>query len=194
MDHDDANWTEEYQLVPHPDFPPPEGISFNARAGREGGALHLHFSQFGDEEDTLIDIQPSGKGGRTDNLWKHTCFEAFVHVGTETGYSELNFSNWGEWAAYAFDAPRQGMRDLTGESEPLAWLNYKGDGGDGVYHRAFSTIDLFDPSTDWHLNLSAVIEAKDGTKSYWALAHAPGPPDFHNRDCFIATLPAPTAA
>ena len=41
------------------------------------------------------------------------------------------------------------------------------------------------------LGLTAVIEAKDGTKSYWALAHAPGPPDFHNPDCFIATLPAP---
>ena len=43
----------------------------------------------------------------------------------------------------------------------------------------------------WQLALSAVIEEIDGTKSYWALAHAPGPPDFHNRDCFIATLPAP---
>ena len=43
-----------------------------------------------------------------------------------------------------------------------------------------------------HLGLSAVIEAMDGTKSYWALAHAPGPPDFHNRDCFTARLAAPT--
>ncbi len=42
------------------------------------------------------------------------------------------------------------------------------------------------------LGLSAVIQEVDGTKSYWALAHAPGPPDFHNPDCFIATLPAPS--
>ncbi len=47
---------------------------------------------------------------------------------------------------------------------------------------------------DWTLALSTVIEATDGTKSYWALAHAPGPPDFHNPDCFTATLPAPTRA
>lgn len=51
--------------------------------------------------------------------------------------------------------------------------------------------DAGDDIGPWHLNISAVIEEADGTKSYWALAHAPGPPDFHNRDCFIATLPAP---
>lgn len=50
------------------------------------------------------------------------------------------------------------------------------------------------PSGAMNMGLSAVIEERDGTKSYWALAHAPGSPDFHNRDCFIATLPAPSAA
>lgn len=49
------------------------------------------------------------------------------------------------------------------------------------------------PSGALRMGLSAVIEERDGTKSYWALAHAPGPPDFHNSDCFIATLPAPNA-
>ncbi len=39
--------------------------------------------------------------------------------------------------------------------------------------------------------LSAVIEETDGTKSYWALRHPPGPPDFHHPDCFALTLEAP---
>ena len=39
----------------------------------------------------------------------------------------------------------------------------------------------------------AVIEEKDGTKSYWALAHPPGEPDFHHPDCFALDLP-PAAA
>ena len=86
------------------------------------------------------------------------------------------------------------MRDLIGTSDTLAWLNYRGDDGDGVYHRLFTMVDVFDPTVDWHVGISAVIEARDGTKSYWALAHAPGPPDFHNPDCFIATLPAPPSA
>ena len=43
----------------------------------------------------------------------------------------------------------------------------------------------------WAVALSAVIEETDGAKSYWALAHPPGPPDFHHPDCFALTLPAP---
>jgi hypothetical protein len=55
-----------------------------------------------------------------------------------------------------------------------------------------TTIGLLPADSD--LALTAVIEETDGTKSFWALAHAPGPPDFHNPDCFIATLPAPDAS
>ncbi len=36
--------------------------------------------------------------------------------------------------------------------------------------------------------ISAVIEETDGTKSYWALAHPPGKPDFHHADCFALEL------
>lgn len=39
--------------------------------------------------------------------------------------------------------------------------------------------------------LSAVVEETDGTKSYWALRHPPGVPDFHHPDCFALELPAP---
>jgi hypothetical protein len=40
------------------------------------------------------------------------------------------------------------------------------------------------------LGLSAVIEEKDGTLSYWALAHPPGRADFHDPACFALELPA----
>ena len=35
------------------------------------------------------------------------------------------------------------------------------------------------------------IEEQDGRKSYWALAHPPGKPDFHHPDCFVLDLPPP---
>lgn len=194
MNHEAPNWTEEFQLVPHPDYPAPHGVAFTARAGRKKGALHLHFCQFGDEDDLLILVMPPGNGGRTDNLWQHTCFEAFVQTSECNGYTELNFSNWGEYAAYSFEGRRRGMHNLVSTSEPVAWLSYKGDRGNGVYERLFATLDLFDPAADWRIGLCVIIEAKDGTKSYWALAHAPGPPDFHNPDCWTARLPAPDAS
>jgi hypothetical protein len=42
--------------------------------------------------------------------------------------------------------------------------------------------------TTWELGLSAVLEENDGTKSYWALAHAADKPDFHAPGCFAARL------
>jgi len=50
------------------------------------------------------------------------------------------------------------------------------------------------PDRGSKLALSAVIEEIDGTKSYWALAHPPGKPDFHHPDCFTLTLGAPDQA
>jgi hypothetical protein len=46
----------------------------------------------------------------------------------------------------------------------------------------------------WRVGLSAVIEAKDGSFGYWALAHPPGRPDFHHDDCFALELPAVSGA
>jgi hypothetical protein len=34
-----------------------------------------------------------------------------------------------------------------------------------------------------------VIEEVDGGLSYWALAHPPGKPDFHDPNCFALELP-----
>ena len=46
------------------------------------------------------------------------------------------------------------------------------------------------PTCVWDLGLSAVLEEKDGTKSYWALAHPNADkPDFHDPACFAAHLP-----
>ena len=39
-----------------------------------------------------------------------------------------------------------------------------------------------------HIGLSAVIQDADGGTTYWALAHAPGKPDFHHPDSFAFTL------
>jgi hypothetical protein len=44
----------------------------------------------------------------------------------------------------------------------------------------------------WRLGLSAVIEETSGRKSYWALAHPKGKPDFHHADCFTLELAAPS--
>lgn len=47
-------------------------------------------------------------------------------------------------------------------------------------------------ATDCDVGISAVIEELDGTKSYWALAHPPGKPDFHHPACFAGQLTPPS--
>jgi hypothetical protein len=46
-------------------------------------------------------------------------------------------------------------------------------------------------SPNGRVGVSAILEDRDGTKSYWALAHPPGKPDFHDPACFALELAAP---
>ena len=41
------------------------------------------------------------------------------------------------------------------------------------------------------LMTKCVIEEINGRKSYWALKHPAGKPDFHHPDCFALELPPP---
>ena len=43
---------------------------------------------------------------RTDGLWQHTCFEAFLKADASDSYYEFNFAPSGEWAAYRFGGRR----------------------------------------------------------------------------------------
>ncbi|MCY7279388.1 MAG: hypothetical protein LH610_00555 [Sphingomonas bacterium] len=123
--------------------------------------------------------------GRANDLWRTTCFEAFVG-GDGTAYREYNFAPSSQWAAYAFDGHRLGMRNAEDEAE--VWI----EGGETwIVVEAAVSAD-FAPGS--RLNLNAVIDEAGGAKSYWALAHPAGPPDFHNRDCFVARLPSGNVA
>ncbi len=124
---------------------------------------------------------------REDGLWKTTCFELFVMPVDAPSYVEFNFSPSGSFAAYAFDGYRSGMRAAAIEgawdADAVAW--------DSKYQMTVAPVALDWGRKDWKLALSAVIAETDGTKSYWALRHPPGPPDFHHPDCFALTLEAP---
>lgn len=127
---------------------------------------------------------------RRDELWRHTCFEAFVRAGDDTGYYEFNLTTPGDWAAYRFTDYRAGMQVASevgppgpgpeiAEPAPIFAATLELD------RLADLRLDL-----DWQIGLSAVIEERNGRLSYWALAHPPGPPDFHHPDCFVLELPA----
>jgi hypothetical protein len=93
-----------------------------------------------------------------------------------------------QWAVYEFQTYREGMEPLGVDEPPAITLVREPF---GILLISWASIEI---GPDSHIGLSAVIEEVDGTKSYWALRHPAGPPDFHHPDCFALTLPAPGGA
>lgn len=143
---------------------------------------------------TMLDYRVFAGGGlrapppdgpkRRDRLWETTCFELFVYPETDDLYFEFNFSPSRAWAAYRFESYRKGRRDMPLQAPEIGfWSDVT-----GCALRA--RLDVVEPwAWQCRIGLSAVIEEADGTKSYWALAHPPGEPDFHHPDCFALQLP-----
>lgn len=121
---------------------------------------------------------------RTDKLWQHTCFEAFVRASGEA-YHECNLAPSTQWAAYRFSGYRQGM-SVAAEIPPPGIETRSTP--ERYELRASLGLHLLASAT-WRLALSAVIEETNGRKSYWSLAHPPGKPDFHHADGFAIELP-----
>jgi hypothetical protein len=132
---------------------------------------------------------------RTDELWRHTCFEAFVRSLPGPAYYEFNFAPSTQWAAYRFSSYRSGMRVASEISAPRISVETTSE---RYMLRASLELDRVPASPEsggengrgamWRLGLSAVIEETNGRQSYWALAHPPGRADFHHSDCFTLAV------
>ena len=148
--------------------------------------LTLSYILVGKIED--VRMLPVAKPKRIDELWLHTCFEAFIRSASGAEYYEFNFAPSTEWAAYRFDSYRTGRR----VAEEITTVRIETQSGRDRYTlKASLELDRlsgFSPDVVWHLGLSAVIEDVSGAKSYWALSHPSGKPDFHCADCFAHEL------
>ncbi len=128
---------------------------------------------------------------RSDGLWRHTCFEAFVARAGAAEYWEYNFSPSRAWAAYHFTGYREGMAALMAGAPPDVRVT---SGEDHLSLEA--TIDLSwlaRQAPGLRLGLAAVIEDRTQRLSYWALAHPTEKPDFHHADGFVLDLGRPPA-
>jgi hypothetical protein len=127
---------------------------------------------------------------RTDELWRHTCFEAFVRASPDAGYYEFNFAPSTQWAAYRFSDYRSGMRVANEMRAPRFAVDSSGESYGLRVSAELDRLPGLPGDAAWRLGLSAVIEETSGRTSYWALAHPPGKADFHHWDCFAQELPA----
>jgi hypothetical protein len=167
-------------LILHPEFPCAAALRIEVEIARSGTTLQLDYLVTGDID--ALALPAVSEPERSDELWKHTCFEAFVRPAPGTTYFEFNLAPSTRWAAYRFDDYRQGMRDADLPAPSIAIER----GAKRFTLRAVLAV----PDGALRLGLSAVIEEIGGAKSYWALAHCQGRPDFHHSDCFALELPA----
>jgi len=177
-----------YSLICHPDTPALAvtgvRVDWEQQAGAQGDALTLHWSVTG--AGAMVVPPRVAAPARRDGLWQTTCFELFLADGTGA-YREINLSPAGHWAAYAFAAYRQGMAPLPLPAPEIAVAP-----GDPLTVTAILPGDLTQGAVS--ASLTAVIEEAGGHKSYWALGHPAGRPDFHAPSCFLLPLGAAQAS
>lgn len=167
----------------HPESSSRAVTQIEVDVARSAGVLKLEYRVRGVIAD--LQLPPPVESDRRDGLWQSTCFEAFL--GVHGSYHEFNFAPSTAWAAYGFSGYRMGMCDL--EIEP-PMITTRVDDANLAMSISLNLDGLADlwANAAWQLGLSAVVEQADGEKSYWALAHPPGKPDFHHPDCFASEL------
>ena len=170
-------------LTAHPSTPSDAVRSLGVQLrAEEPGILVFQYSL--DADMSRVRVPLSGAGGREDDLWKHTCFEAFIAPADAPGYHEFNFSPSLDWAIYRFSAYREGMSLAEIGGAPEISVRRGVDGLDlRTVVRFGHAADLRDAGR-LRIALAAVIEDQNGRLSYWALRHPHGKPDFHHRNGF----------
>jgi hypothetical protein len=176
----------QFNLIPHPETPPSDPEMKVWATVDHAGALgatattNIWFG-VGAPADRFV-IPEAAEPGRAEDLWQTTCFEAFLRANDGDAYREWNFAPSGQWASYDFTSHREGRTDA--EVVP-PYIRME----DNLTWWALGATVAVDAGREWQLGLSAILEEKDGTKSYWALAHPESDkPDFHSPVCFAASL------
>ncbi|MGR8935853.1 MAG: DOMON-like domain-containing protein [Gammaproteobacteria bacterium] len=149
------------------------------------GSLRLRYALRGDMAQLRIPApQPPAA---VDNLWEHTCFEAFIAVEGTPAYREFNFSPAGTWATYAFSAYRVRSAWTPGQAPRIHVAQTHAH----LLLEAVISADALPPNRTarpLQLGLTAVLETNFGSRSYWALRHPAAKPDFHLRTGFVLSL------
>jgi hypothetical protein len=180
-----AEWID---LKCHPSAPTEVVRGIKVSIGRSASELRITYHLDGDISRIVIPQQAAPRIGK--ELWRHTCFEAFVALEGQGAYHEINFAPSGEWTVYAFNSYRDGgpLTDATMRPDIAVRSTDSRLELDAVVR--LERLSAMHARALLDVGLSAVIEASDGF-SYWALWHPADKPDFHRADGFALRLEPP---
>jgi len=146
-----------------------------------------------DGNTSRICLTPQSRGHGLVELWRHTCFEAFVAIDGQAAYHEFNFAPSHEWLVYSFRTYRDPAPPANVLRSPIVAINTTNNQLELDARIVLTDLSAIHPYSPLRLGLSAVIESCNGSLSYWALRHPAGKPDFHHADAFALRLEAPKA-
>jgi hypothetical protein len=155
-------------------------------AAAPGGGLRLRYFLDGDVNAILV--PPPTSPGHADELWRHTCFEAFIGGQASRAYCEFNFSPSSQWAIYRFSGYRAGMAPLDYATDPRVAASITDDRIALEACVPLEALLALPGDGTLRLGLAAVVEATAGQVSCWALAHPSDQPDFHHPAGFVISF------
>ena len=148
------------------------------------GQLGFYYVLEGDADAVRLPVLR--QADRADELWRHTCCEAFVAGPVAGAYTEFNFSPSASWAAYQFIAYREGMKPVAVVADPS--IEVRVSPGSIELDALIGSRSVPLGADGLLVGLAVVIEEVSGQLSYWALAHPAPRPDFHHADGFRFAL------
>jgi len=176
------------RLVPHPATPCQLLQSIEVVVAYDHPQLKLQFRLSG--RISNLAVPGPEEPVRTVGLWEETCCEAFLKPAGGDAYYEFNLSPSAQWAVFDFTGYRENFRQLDVGRAPVIDCETTVE---QLVLDAVIDLSMLPPGVhaqDWSLGLSCVVKSKVGATSYWALAHQPEKPDFHDSNCFALTLEA----
>src|SRR5258708_7418249 len=157
---------------------------------RRAASAELHMTFRLDGDIAQIKVPPPAIRRLGKELWRQTCFEAFIAMEGQSAYHEFNFAPSGEWCVYVLSSYRNGAPVADESLSPHIAMHSTDTRLELDAIVRLESLSEFHPGAVLHIGLSAVVEAIDGL-SYWALHHPADKPDFHNADGFALLLKPP---
>jgi hypothetical protein len=179
--------SELHSLLPHPAAPAAAVRDLTVEVSRPArDQLGLTFRLNGDLG--VLRLPEPRPPVRSDGLWRHSCFEAFIGQANSSDYWEYNFSPSGAWAAYHFSDYREGMAPVMKGAPPAISQQIGSDSFSLKAQLDLSWLSKTSAAVGLRLGLAAIVEDRDRVLSYWALRHSAEKPDFHHADSFVVAL------
>lgn len=179
------NFMQKFSLLPFDNSHCCSELVVKGEISRTADFLYLNFCLSGNVGEIVLP-QNEYEPERRDNLWEATCVECFIKLENSERYYEFNLSPNGCWNLYRFDGYRKGM--ITEYRLKAIATKFYIEDDHMVIRTSFSLDGLVAPEEMVRVGVSCVLLHPDTTKSYWALSHAAGQPDFHHPESFLLRL------